>query len=114
MVSTSIPGDIQDFLAHYLPGLDYLETFIVLQRNASRLWSATDVSAELRIPTATAEQVLERLASDNFLEVKIANELLYRFNPATAALETSAAHCADLYVHERIAMISLVTAKDDA
>ena len=66
------------------------------------------MSTELRIPESTADNVLERLASDNFLDVKISNEILYRFNPATAGLETSAALCADLYVRERIAMINLV------
>jgi hypothetical protein len=66
------------------------------------------MSTELRIPTA--EDFLERLAPDNFLDVKISNEILYRFNPATAALETSAALCADLYVRKRIAMINLVMA----
>lgn len=68
------------------------------------------MSAELRIPESTAEQVLEQLASDNFLDVKISNEILYRFNPATAALESSAALCADLYARERIAAINLVMA----
>ena len=68
------------------------------------------MSTELGIPESIAEDVLERLASDNFLAVKISNEILYRFNPATTALETSAALCADLYVRERIAMINLVMA----
>ncbi len=65
---------------------------------------------ELRIPEDEAAAVLERLASNNFLDVKISNDILYRFNPATVALETTAARVADLYGRERIAMINLVTA----
>ena len=110
MASTNIPKEIRDFIACYLPGVEYLEIFIVLQRNTTRSWSVPDMATELRIPESTAEQVLERLALDNFLDVKISNEILYRFNPATAALETAATLCADLYVRERIAMINLVMA----
>ena len=110
MAATKIPKDIRQFVARYLPSVEYLEIFIVLQRNTTRSWSAPDMSTELGIPESIAEDVLERLASDNFLAVKISNEILYRFNPATTALETSAALCADLYMRERIAMINVVMA----
>ena len=68
------------------------------------------MAAELRIRESTAGDVLERLASDNFLDVKISNEILYRFNPATAALQHAAALCADCYLRERIAMLNFVMA----
>jgi len=68
------------------------------------------MAAELRIPEDTAADVLERLASDNFLDVKISNDILYRFNPASDALDAVSARCAELYVRERISMINLVTA----
>ena len=110
MAATKIPKDIRQFVARYLPSVEYLEIFIVLQRNTTRSWSAPDMSIELGIPESIAEDVLERLASDNFLAVRISNEILYRFNPATTALETSSALCADLYMRERIAMINLVMA----
>ena len=54
------------------------------------------------------DDVLEHLASDNFLDVKISNEILYRFNPATDELDAFASVCADFYRRERIAMINLV------
>jgi hypothetical protein len=103
-----VPKDIREFIARYLPSVEHLETFIVLQRNTTRSWNAADVAAELRIPETTAADVLERLASDNFLDVKISNEILCRFNPATAALEDLAARCADMYLRQRIAIINTV------
>ena len=110
MAPPRIPKEVRDFVARFLPSVEHLETFIVLQRNSTRSWSASDLSAELRIPQTSAEDVLERLASDNFLDVKISNEILYRFNPATAVLEAASAQCADFYQRERIAMINLVMA----
>ena len=110
MTATRIPKEIRDFVARFLPSVEHLETFIALQRNTTKSWSAQDVSAELRIPESAAGDVLERLATDNFLDVKISNEILYRFNPATPALDASAGVCAGFYARERIAMINLVTA----
>jgi hypothetical protein len=105
VAAAKIPKDILDFVVRFLPSIEHLETFIVLQRDATRSWSSSDVSAELRIPEATAADVLERLASDNFLEVRISNEILYRFNPATGPLEHSATRCAEYYQRDRIGMI---------
>jgi hypothetical protein len=110
VAATRIPREIKDFVARFLPSVEHLETFITLQRNTTKSWSAQDLSTELRIPESVAGDVLERLASDNFLDVKISNEILYRFNPATAALEMASALCADFYQRERIAMINLVMA----
>ena len=110
MAAPRISKEVRDFVARFLPSVEHLETFIALQRNSTRSWSASDLSAELRIPQSAAEDVLERLASDNFLDVKISNEILYRFNPATAELEAVCAQCADCYQRERIAMINLVMA----
>jgi hypothetical protein len=110
VTATRIPKEIRDFVARFLPSVEHLETFIALRRNTTKSWSAQDLAAELRIPERDAGDMLERLASDNFLDVKISNEILYRFNPATPALEASAAACADFYLHQRIAMINLVMA----
>lgn len=108
MPASKVPKEIREFVARYLPSVEHLETFIVLQRNTTRSWSASDMAVELRIQESTAADVLERLASDNFLDIKISNEILYRFNPATEALEAASARCADFYVRERIAMMNLV------
>jgi hypothetical protein len=110
VAAPKIPKDIREFVARFLPGVEHLETFIVLQRNTTRTWSPADMAIELRIQESTAADVLERLASDNFLDVKISNEILYRFNPATSALEAQASRCADYYLRERIAMTKLVMA----
>ena len=110
MAATRVPKEIREFVGRFLPSVEHLEIFITLQRNTTKSWSAPDIAAELRIQESTAADVLEQLASNNFLDVKISNEILYRFNPATAALEEAAARCAEFYVRERIAMINAVTA----
>jgi hypothetical protein len=88
--------------------LEHLEVFMLLRRNPSRFWSGPDIAAELRIPVSSAAAVLDRLASDNFLDIKISNDLLYQFNPAPPALEAAANGTAEYYLRERIAMTNLV------
>ena len=108
MAATRIPKDIRDFVARFLPSVEHLETFIVLRRNTTRSWSAADLSVELRMPEASAGNVLEQLASDNFLDVSISSEIRYRFNPATAELDALSTRCTDFYLRERIAMMRTV------
>jgi Protein of unknown function (DUF2034) len=108
--SKTIPRDIREFVARFLPSVEHLETFMVLRSNTTRTWSAAEIATELSIAESAAVDVLEQLASDNFLDVRISNDILYRFNPATAALKALSTSCADLYVRQRIRMINLVTA----
>lgn len=110
MAAARIPKDIRDFVARFLPSVEHLEAFIALRKNTTRSWSPADIAEELRISEDEAAKVLERLASDNFLDVKISNDILYRFNPATERLDALATRVADLWNRERIAMINLVTA----
>ena len=109
MPPVKIPREIRQFVARHLPGLEYLETFMLLCNGTTRWWSASDIAKAAGLAQSVAADVLEQLASDNFLDVKISNDILYRFNPATPALEDVSRRCADFGVRERIAMINLVT-----
>jgi hypothetical protein len=100
---------VQEFIARFLPSVEHLRIFLILQRNAMRSWSAAEIAAEIRVAESTAADVLEQLASDNFLAIKISNDILYRFNPATDALRAISSTCAELYARNRVAMITLPT-----
>jgi hypothetical protein len=105
-----IPRDVRAFIARYLTSIEHLEVFALLHGSAERYWSASEVAAELRIPVAVSEQVLERLASNNFLDIKILNDVVYRFDPATSDLAAISNRCAAQYRTDRIAMIKLIVA----
>lgn len=103
-----IPEEIREFIASYCPSIQHLETLMLLHRNPNRSWSARDLAAELGILPSAAAAVLDELASHNFLDVKISNDLLFRFNPISSELELRASRCADFYVRQRVAIINLV------
>ena len=100
---------MQEFVARFLPSVGHLRILIVLQRNTTRSWSAAEIAAEVRVAESTAADVLEQLASDNFLAVRISNDILYRFNPATDTLRAMATSCVELYARDRMAIINILT-----
>jgi hypothetical protein len=108
MASSKVPADVRDFVVWFLPSVEHLEVFMTLHRHPARSWSPHEMAAELHIPEPTAEDVLERLARDNFLEIKISNEIMYRFNPQNPALADAAQRCADFYARHRSAVMNLV------
>jgi len=105
-----IPREVREFVARFLPSIEHLETFMLLRRDTTRSWSAADIAAQLGIGEAATLRILEQLAAGNFLDIKISNDVLFRFNPLDEAIAALSAQCADLYVRERIAMINLVAA----
>jgi hypothetical protein len=105
-----IPIEVRQFVARFLPSVAHLETFIVLQKDPTRWWTAAELAQDVRIGDATAADILEQFASANFLAVRISGDILYRFNPATHAIESTSSRCADWYIFERLTMIDLITA----
>jgi hypothetical protein len=94
----------------YLTSVEQLEVFILLHRSPARHWSAVEIAQELGIADAEAEAALERLGSDNFLDIKISNDVVYRYNPVDPALREVATRVTEFYVHHRISVMNLITA----
>lgn len=106
--SPPVPKEIRDFVARHLRSVEHLEAFILLRQNTARAWTSREIAEELHIAGATADTVLEHLASDNFLDVKISSDILFRYSPASAKLAEIAARCAEYYGRERMAIVNLV------
>ena len=81
MTQWKVPPEVSEFVARYLPSVEHLNVFMLLQRDSARFW---------------------RFASDNLLDIKISNDVLYRFNPATRTLDAAAKDSANDYRRERL------------
>lgn len=71
----------RDFVRARLGSLIQLDVALLLHADASVWWSAERVAAQLRVSEEAAGHALEALASRNLLDVRIANDLSYRFAP---------------------------------
>jgi hypothetical protein len=54
---------------------------LLLQGDAARWWSASQVADELRVGQVMARQALEELGTTNLLDMRIGTDLTYRFAP---------------------------------
>lgn len=110
-VVVGIPEDVRGFIERCVSGLEDLEILLFLQQHDDRAWTAASVAAELGLAVRTSAEVLERLGSRNLLDVKIAHDVLYRYNPGTPDLRREAQALADIYQLRRVAVLRLVTLK---
>lgn len=102
-----ISADVQDFIRRYLRSVEQLDVLALLHRSQPRFWNSLAVASELGIPGQTAEKALDALASNNFLDIKIANDLLYRFNPVTE-LRPATEAVIEAYRQQRTSMTRFV------
>lgn len=87
----------KDFVRAHLASLIQLDIALLLQADPDGWWSAERVAAQLRVSADEARDALEKLAARNLLDVRIANDLTYRFAPwhqsaATMMHEIAANH----------------------
>ena len=71
----------KDFVRAHLGSLIQLDVALLLQSDPEIWWSAERVASHLRVSTDIARESLEKLASRNLLDVRIASDLTYRFAP---------------------------------
>lgn len=73
--------DSKDFVRAHLGSLLQLDIALLLQSDSAVWWNAERVAEHLRVSTDMARVGLEKLAGRNLLDVRIANDLKYRFAP---------------------------------
>jgi hypothetical protein len=97
MADNQVPEHLREFISQCIGSVDELGMLLVLTISAARWWSAAAAGLELGIPERDARQILDRLASRNLLDLKIANDVRYRFRPGTADLERLTTELLTLY-----------------
>jgi hypothetical protein len=98
---SSLSPDAREFLRARLGSLIQLDIALLLHADPSAWWSAERVAAHLRVAVDAATQALETLASRNLLDVRIANDLTYRFAPWHESTARLASEIADHHYEAR-------------
>lgn len=101
---------ITRFLAEQVASIERLDVLLLMHRHRERWCAADALSVELRMPVDHAERHLERLCAINLLEVKIADTVLYRYQPGTAWLAACVDEIARAHFAGRDSVLSQVTA----
>ena len=114
-----LTADAREFARTRLGSILQLDVALLLRASGDSWWTAERVAEELRIGVDAARQALESLASRNLLDVRIANDLAYRYAPwhesaARLMTEIAANHYEAREIVARGAAASVATRFADA
>jgi membrane carboxypeptidase/penicillin-binding protein len=114
-----LTADAREFARTRLGSILQLDVALLLRARGDSWWTVERVAEELRIGVDVARQALESLASRNLLDVRIANDLAYRYAPwhesaARLMTEIAANHYEAREIVARGAAASVATRFADA
>jgi hypothetical protein len=72
---------VKRFLTDDVGSVERLNLLLFLRRHATRWWAAKTLAAELEMPADIVQSHLEHLSSRNLLDVRIAESVIYRYQP---------------------------------
>jgi DNA-binding transcriptional MocR family regulator len=79
-------------------------------RGSERMRTARDIASELRVSVATARREVETLAARGLLEVRVGDEIAYRYRPKSDDLARYCDLLAQYYITSRQAVLGFVAA----
>ena len=92
-----LPLRVRRFLERRIDNLEQLEIFLLLHHHPQRSWTATDVADTLQLLKPRAAELLEMLCQGALLDVRVDEDVRYRYCPATPELAADAKLVSDAY-----------------
>jgi signal transduction histidine kinase len=83
--------------------LERLDILLLMQHDEERWWNVAALANELRIPTSQVEGALNALGQRNLVNVRIAEDVLYRFDPGTPELRRLVEEIVSVHYANRLA-----------
>lgn len=109
-VAWSVPEHLQRFIRERLPSLEQIEIVLLLRGDASRAWTALEVSEKLGTPPESTAMRLFLLASNGVLAFESSGVPKYRYAAADQATGTLVDELAQIHEERRDALYELVGA----
>lgn len=88
--------------------VEQCEMIVAMCHARNRWWTAGELAAELFLGQSPTAHDLEILATRGLLEVRLGNDVHYRFAPASSELERAATALAECYRSERVDVLSYI------
>jgi len=103
-----LPPVIKGFVAAHVRTLDELQLLMALVQSGDRWWDADDAAREFGMAVPEARAALDHLAARNLLDIRIGEDLHYRFRPGTPELGDAARAAAEAYRQRPLDVARLV------
>ncbi len=94
-----------------LGSLQDLQLLVTLMEDPQRWWDARALAQETGNPNASTGRGLDRLAARNLLDIRVTEDVRFRYRPGTPELEKAGAAFAEAYRKAPLAIVKLVTAR---
>jgi hypothetical protein len=108
---TGIPEEVRRFILDAVPSVTHIEVLLQLHARPAEWWSAGRMAAEVRMPAAAVLDRMEELCRRGLLEVRIGEDLVFRYAPARPELDRAAMALAHVYPAWRVAIAELIVSK---
>jgi hypothetical protein len=108
---STIPESVRAFVAEHFTSLVPLEVLLLLRGDPVKRWPAEAVARELGIDASWAAKWLADLQGRGFAAADDGTPTTYRYQPATAELDTLIGALATAYAQRRVAVTELIFAK---
>ena len=107
MSRLNISQDLKTFLKEHIHSVFSLEVLLLLRRERSRSFTASEVANELGIEDDVAQQLSE-LTSANLIRTATGSVAKYRYAPGNKELESLVDQLAVAYAKQRVPILSLI------
>jgi predicted ArsR family transcriptional regulator len=102
-----LPPDLRVFLHTCIESIEQVE-LLLLMRGSERMRTAREIASELRVSVAVARREVETLAARGLLEVRVGEEIAYRYRPKSEDLARYCDLLAQYYITSRQAVLRFV------
>lgn len=106
-----LPANVRRFLDKRVDGVEQLEILLLLSHHADRSWDAAAVADALRLTARAAASHLEALARRELLDIRVGEDMRYRYSPVTEGQAAAVKRLAAIYRDNREQVLALVTAR---
>jgi hypothetical protein len=108
-----VTPDVERFLSERIDSVEQLEALLLLQRHPDRWWTASAVASDLGGDPPSVARSLDTLCARNLLDVRIAQDVLFRFAPRASDAATLR-NIAEAYRTHRMVVLQLLSRQIDS
>jgi len=105
----TVPARVAEFTARHLRTIDDLQVLIACMEGEGRWWGMDSTARHLGITRAIAARSLDHLARQNLFDIRVSNDIGYRFAPGTRQLKEDALAVLTEYRRNPLDVVRLLT-----
>jgi len=103
-----ISNEVKTFIRQNISSIEQLEVLLLLHRDPSREWTASELSRELYVSPEAAVNRLKDFCARGFCVAREAEEPRYRYSPSIGHLDSVIRDLEIVYEQRRVRVINLI------